>query len=121
MFVFSVCLSFHYQTGLSCNFETDLCGWYQDQMDSYDWSVQTGSDHTIGTGMKNICFSNNFLGNKCCSRTSGTALKLLYMLYYTTETFKVGNPISAGITVDITDYKPRNLNCPVQMERHIIL
>ncbi|XP_053504858.1 apical endosomal glycoprotein [Ictalurus furcatus] len=36
--------------GLSCNFETDLCGWYQDQMDNYDWSVQNGIDHTIGTG-----------------------------------------------------------------------
>ncbi|KAF4077069.1 hypothetical protein AMELA_G00203870 [Ameiurus melas] len=36
--------------GLSCNFETDLCGWYQDQTDNYDWSVQNGIDHTIGTG-----------------------------------------------------------------------
>ncbi|KAK2827613.1 hypothetical protein Q7C36_018539 [Tachysurus vachellii] len=36
--------------GLSCNFETDLCGWYQDQMDNYDWSVQNGGDHTIGVG-----------------------------------------------------------------------
>ncbi|KAB5549223.1 hypothetical protein PHYPO_G00064910 [Pangasianodon hypophthalmus] len=36
--------------GLSCNFETDLCGWYQDQMDNYDWSVQNGIDHTIGSG-----------------------------------------------------------------------
>ncbi|KAF7696752.1 hypothetical protein HF521_005170 [Silurus meridionalis] len=36
--------------GLSCNFETDFCGWYQDQMDNYDWSVQNGLDHTIGKG-----------------------------------------------------------------------
>ncbi|TSK72085.1 Glutamine synthetase [Bagarius yarrelli] len=36
--------------GLSCNFENDLCGWYQDQMDNYDWSVQNGLDHTIGIG-----------------------------------------------------------------------
>ncbi|XP_053334693.1 apical endosomal glycoprotein [Clarias gariepinus] len=35
---------------LSCNFESDLCGWYQDQMDNYDWSVQNGLDHTIGSG-----------------------------------------------------------------------
>lgn len=43
---------FLYQTGLSCNFETDLCGWYQDQTDNYDWSVQNGGDHTIGVGME---------------------------------------------------------------------
>ncbi|XP_037401964.1 apical endosomal glycoprotein [Pygocentrus nattereri] len=36
--------------GPSCNFETDLCGWYQDQTDNYDWSVMNGSDHTIGSG-----------------------------------------------------------------------
>ncbi|XP_072518488.1 apical endosomal glycoprotein [Salminus brasiliensis] len=36
--------------GLSCNFETDLCGWYQDQTDNYDWSVKDGNDHTIGNG-----------------------------------------------------------------------
>ncbi|XP_062868168.1 apical endosomal glycoprotein [Trichomycterus rosablanca] len=36
--------------GLSCNFETGLCEWYQDQMDNFDWSVQDGIDHTIGIG-----------------------------------------------------------------------
>ncbi|XP_037547712.1 apical endosomal glycoprotein [Nematolebias whitei] len=37
-------------TGLSCNFEDGLCGWYQDTSDSFDWSVLSGVDHTIGTG-----------------------------------------------------------------------
>ncbi|KAI4877721.1 hypothetical protein NFI96_021978, partial [Prochilodus magdalenae] len=38
--------------GPSCNFETDLCGWYQDQTDNYDWSIENESDHTIGSGMR---------------------------------------------------------------------
>lgn len=54
IFLLCVCLCFLHQTGLSCNFETDLCGWYQDQMDSYDWRVQDGIDHTIGIGTENI-------------------------------------------------------------------
>ncbi|XP_030625025.1 apical endosomal glycoprotein isoform X2 [Chanos chanos] len=37
-------------TDLSCNFETGLCGWYQDQTDNYDWILQSGMDHTISTG-----------------------------------------------------------------------
>ncbi|XP_022532230.2 apical endosomal glycoprotein [Astyanax mexicanus] len=36
--------------GLSCNFESGLCAWYQDQTDNYDWTVQNGNDHTIGIG-----------------------------------------------------------------------
>ncbi|XP_069039603.1 apical endosomal glycoprotein isoform X2 [Lepisosteus oculatus] len=36
---------------VSCNFETGLCGWYQDQADSFDWDLQSGSDHTIGSGV----------------------------------------------------------------------
>ncbi|XP_066502340.1 apical endosomal glycoprotein [Hoplias malabaricus] len=35
---------------LSCNFETDMCRWYQDQTDNFDWSLKSGSDHTIGSG-----------------------------------------------------------------------
>ncbi|XP_035995951.1 apical endosomal glycoprotein [Fundulus heteroclitus] len=37
-------------TGLSCNFEEGLCGWYQDNSDDFDWSVVTGMDHTVGIG-----------------------------------------------------------------------
>ncbi|KAM9735076.1 apical endosomal glycoprotein isoform 1-T1 [Menidia menidia] len=37
-------------TGLSCNFEDGLCGWYQDNGDNFDWTVLSGMDHTIGVG-----------------------------------------------------------------------
>ncbi|XP_063067115.1 apical endosomal glycoprotein [Engraulis encrasicolus] len=37
-------------TGLRCNFEEDLCSWYQDQSDNYDWAWETGMDHTISVG-----------------------------------------------------------------------
>ncbi|XP_074472870.1 apical endosomal glycoprotein [Sebastes fasciatus] len=37
-------------TGLSCNFEDGLCGWYQDNSDNFDWGVINGMDHTIGIG-----------------------------------------------------------------------
>lgn len=36
--------------GLSCNFETELCGWYQDNSDNFDWMELDGMDHTIGIG-----------------------------------------------------------------------
>ncbi|XP_051533001.1 apical endosomal glycoprotein [Myxocyprinus asiaticus] len=35
---------------LSCNFEVNLCGWYQDQTDNYDWRLHSGMDHTIHDG-----------------------------------------------------------------------
>ncbi|KAK7131349.1 hypothetical protein R3I94_016476 [Phoxinus phoxinus] len=35
---------------VSCNFEVNLCGWYQDQTDNYDWRLHTGMDHTIHVG-----------------------------------------------------------------------
>nr|XP_055035973.1 apical endosomal glycoprotein [Misgurnus anguillicaudatus] len=35
---------------LSCNFEVNLCGWYQDQTDNYDWSLISGMDHTVYDG-----------------------------------------------------------------------
>nr|XP_038021098.1 apical endosomal glycoprotein isoform X1 [Anas platyrhynchos] len=41
-------------TELSCNFETGLCGWYQDQTSDFQWVHSTGqgqgSDHTTGSG-----------------------------------------------------------------------
>ncbi|XP_067430915.1 apical endosomal glycoprotein isoform X1 [Thunnus thynnus] len=37
-------------TGLSCNFEDGLCGWYQDHNDNFEWTVLDGIDHTIGIG-----------------------------------------------------------------------
>ncbi|XP_053734237.1 apical endosomal glycoprotein [Synchiropus splendidus] len=37
-------------SGLACNFEGGLCGWYQDNSDSFDWTVVEGMDHTIDTG-----------------------------------------------------------------------
>lgn len=41
-----------FETGMSCNFEDGLCGWYQDTSDGFDWSVLSGMDHTVGTGNK---------------------------------------------------------------------
>ncbi|KAK2872509.1 hypothetical protein Q8A67_022406 [Cirrhinus molitorella] len=35
---------------ISCNFEVNLCGWYQDQTDNYDWRLQSGMDHTVHDG-----------------------------------------------------------------------
>ncbi|XP_051788244.1 apical endosomal glycoprotein isoform X2 [Erpetoichthys calabaricus] len=38
--------------GVSCNFDRGLCGWYQDQNDGLDWTLdgRQGLDHTSGTG-----------------------------------------------------------------------
>uniref|UniRef100_A0A3Q2TEF9 MAM domain-containing protein n=1 Tax=Fundulus heteroclitus TaxID=8078 RepID=A0A3Q2TEF9_FUNHE len=54
-------------TGLSCNFEEGLCGWYQDNSDDFDWSVVTGMDHTVGIG--ETVQNNHFL-------------KVLFILFY---------------------------------------
>uniref|UniRef100_A0A8C4SVS3 MAM domain-containing protein n=1 Tax=Erpetoichthys calabaricus TaxID=27687 RepID=A0A8C4SVS3_ERPCA len=37
---------------VSCNFDRGLCGWYQDQNDGLDWTLdgRQGLDHTSGTG-----------------------------------------------------------------------
>uniref|UniRef100_A0A3Q3FYI5 MAM domain-containing protein n=1 Tax=Labrus bergylta TaxID=56723 RepID=A0A3Q3FYI5_9LABR len=35
---------------LSCNFEDGMCGWFQDNSDSFDWTLLDGMDHTIGIG-----------------------------------------------------------------------
>ncbi|XP_069465368.1 apical endosomal glycoprotein [Ambystoma mexicanum] len=46
---------------VSCNFETDMCGWYQDQRDDFEWALAKGEqgpvsnnkpqfDHTTGSG-----------------------------------------------------------------------
>uniref|UniRef100_A0A9J7XLE9 MAM domain-containing protein n=1 Tax=Cyprinus carpio carpio TaxID=630221 RepID=A0A9J7XLE9_CYPCA len=35
---------------ISCNFEVNLCGWYQDQTDNYDWRLHSGMDHTVHDG-----------------------------------------------------------------------
>ncbi|XP_053328789.1 apical endosomal glycoprotein [Spea bombifrons] len=35
---------------VTCNFETGLCGWYQDQTDDIDWEQRTLADHTTGNG-----------------------------------------------------------------------
>uniref|UniRef100_A0AAY4CBS1 MAM domain-containing protein n=1 Tax=Denticeps clupeoides TaxID=299321 RepID=A0AAY4CBS1_9TELE len=35
---------------LFCNFEEELCGWYQDQTDNYDWKLVADGDHTTGSG-----------------------------------------------------------------------
>ncbi|KAM3600027.1 uncharacterized protein V6R79_015952 [Siganus canaliculatus] len=37
-------------TALSCNFESGLCGWYQDKSDNFDWTELDGMDHTIAIG-----------------------------------------------------------------------
>uniref|UniRef100_A0A3Q2PL13 MAM domain-containing protein n=1 Tax=Fundulus heteroclitus TaxID=8078 RepID=A0A3Q2PL13_FUNHE len=59
--------SFSWPTGLSCNFEEGLCGWYQDNSDDFDWSVVTGMDHTVGIG--ETVQNNHFL-------------KVLFILFY---------------------------------------
>ncbi|XP_039200779.1 apical endosomal glycoprotein [Crotalus tigris] len=42
------------QAGLSCNFETDWCGWYLEQNDGFEWRLSRSRggavDHTTGTG-----------------------------------------------------------------------
>ncbi|XP_056394154.1 apical endosomal glycoprotein isoform X2 [Hyla sarda] len=35
---------------VTCNFETGLCGWYQDATEEMDWTLGTLSDHTTGQG-----------------------------------------------------------------------
>ncbi|TRY88578.1 hypothetical protein DNTS_034551 [Danionella cerebrum] len=35
---------------LSCNFEVNMCGWYQDHTDNYDWKLRSGMDHTVHDG-----------------------------------------------------------------------
>ncbi|XP_075435198.1 apical endosomal glycoprotein isoform X2 [Ascaphus truei] len=35
---------------VTCNFETGLCGWYQDKSEEIDWELGTLSDHTTGSG-----------------------------------------------------------------------
>lgn len=52
---FSFCLPhphtfFPLLTEISCNFEVNLCGWYQDQTDNYDWMLHSGMDHTVHDG-----------------------------------------------------------------------
>uniref|UniRef100_A0A3B5AVT8 MAM domain containing 4 n=1 Tax=Stegastes partitus TaxID=144197 RepID=A0A3B5AVT8_9TELE len=37
-------------SGLSCNFEDGMCGWMQDNSDSFDWTMFSGMDHTIKVG-----------------------------------------------------------------------
>lgn len=41
---------FCFRPALSCNFESGLCGWYQDNSDNFDWTMLDGMDHTIGIG-----------------------------------------------------------------------
>ncbi|XP_063172549.1 apical endosomal glycoprotein-like [Candoia aspera] len=42
------------QAGLSCNFESDWCGWYLEQNDGFEWERSSSqgwaADHTTGTG-----------------------------------------------------------------------
>ncbi|XP_021324713.2 apical endosomal glycoprotein isoform X2 [Danio rerio] len=35
---------------ISCNFEVNMCGWYQDQTDNYNWKLHSGMDHTVQDG-----------------------------------------------------------------------
>uniref|UniRef100_A0A3Q0T4Q7 MAM domain-containing protein n=1 Tax=Amphilophus citrinellus TaxID=61819 RepID=A0A3Q0T4Q7_AMPCI len=47
---FTNCHAAFFWSGLSCNFEEGLCGWYQDSSDNFDWTVLSGMDHTISVG-----------------------------------------------------------------------
>lgn len=33
-----------------CDFESGLCGWWQDQTDQFDWSIMSGKSSSTGTG-----------------------------------------------------------------------
>ncbi|XP_041430755.1 apical endosomal glycoprotein isoform X2 [Xenopus laevis] len=35
---------------VTCNFETGMCGWYQDLTDDIDWTMGAQADHTTGKG-----------------------------------------------------------------------
>ncbi|XP_032994061.1 apical endosomal glycoprotein-like [Lacerta agilis] len=37
-------------SGLSCNFESDLCGWFAEPGDGFEWRPRVGQDHTTGRG-----------------------------------------------------------------------
>ena len=34
----------------ACNFENGFCSWKQDHSDQFDWTIQSGSTSTQGTG-----------------------------------------------------------------------
>ncbi|XP_029025618.1 apical endosomal glycoprotein isoform X2 [Betta splendens] len=77
-------------SGLSCNFESGLCGWYQDHGDNFDWTMLDGTDHTIGTGKSLVVdmWSSSLRGMSGClvsfpqlAGPAGYCLSFFYKLY----------------------------------------
>lgn len=63
-------IDFLFVADFNCNFENGICkNWYQDRTDQLDWAVAQGStssagtgpktDHSTGTGMKNLLLLSN--------------------------------------------------------------
>nr|XP_028581284.1 apical endosomal glycoprotein-like isoform X2 [Podarcis muralis] len=42
--------SLSHPSGLSCNFESNLCGWFAEPGDGFEWRLHIGQDHTTGRG-----------------------------------------------------------------------
>ena len=61
IFVFVIIVFWLYFLAFSCNFDTSMCGFVQDNNDNFDWTRRQGStpssdtgpsaDHTTGYGM----------------------------------------------------------------------
>ena len=50
---------------LSCDFESQsICGWLQDRVDDFDWSVASGETVSVGTGPQ---FDHTQGTGQCCA------------------------------------------------------
>uniref|UniRef100_H3CHH6 MAM domain-containing protein n=1 Tax=Tetraodon nigroviridis TaxID=99883 RepID=H3CHH6_TETNG len=90
-------------TGLSCNFEDNLCGWYQDNSDNFDWTLFNGMDHTIGIGRSLTVdvwspslrgLSGRLISYSQPPRSAESCLSFFYKLY---------GPNTGALNVKLTD------------------
>ncbi|XP_039631129.1 apical endosomal glycoprotein [Polypterus senegalus] len=65
--------------GVSCNFDRGLCGWYQDQNDGLDWTLdgRQGLDHTSGTVTGHVFAGHSLSVSLSSPIWSGTSSRLL--------------------------------------------
>ncbi|XP_041916019.1 apical endosomal glycoprotein [Alosa sapidissima] len=88
-------------TGVSCNFEEDLCSWYQDQTDNYDWERLTGMDHTISVGSSMVVElwspSLRGLSGRLLSFPQPTTTKSYCLSFY----YKIYGPHTGGLNVKL--------------------